>query len=81
MPLICVALSIIKLLTCLSLMPCNIVHKTHFKAARDTLEYILVESVFMDLAGSAAGPAAPLEVRVIIKSFTGGEGIKSTISC
>jgi len=80
MPLIGVALSVIIFFTCLSLMPRNVVYKTHFEAACDTLEYVLIDNVFMNLAGSTAGPAAPLEVGVIIKSFAGGEGIKSTIS-
>jgi hypothetical protein len=54
-------------------------HKTHFETACSTLKNVLFGTVFMDLARSTALAAAPLKVRVVVKCFTGGESIKSTL--
>jgi hypothetical protein len=80
MSLFCAAFSIIILFTCHSLMPRILVHKAHFEAACNTLKNVLIGTVFMDLARSTALAAAPLEVRVVVKCFAGGESIKSSTS-
>jgi hypothetical protein len=76
-PLFFVALPIIILSARLSLVPCILVHDADFEAARDTPENIFINAAFVDLAGSAARAAAPLEVCVVVEGFAGGESIES----
>lgn len=70
---------IIILLARLSLVPCILMHNTSFEVAHNTPENVPINAIFMDLAGSAAGAAAPPEIRVVVEGVEGRESIKSSI--